>query len=295
MRKLLLGAHESIAGGVEKALARGKQVGCDTIQIFVKSPNRWVSKPLAERNILAFKEAVAETGIWPVFAHALYLINLATPDDTLWHKSLDALTDDLERCEMLGLPGLVIHPGSHRGAGEAMGLARISAALDKVHARLPGYNVQIWLEITAGQGDHLGYTFEQLRAMIDGVREPERLGVCFDTAHAFAAGYELRDREGYEATWAAFDKVLGLDRLRAIHLNDSKKGLGSRIDRHEHIGKGMLGLEPFRFLVNDPRFRGLPMTLETDKGPDLAEDKENLAVLRSLVKNVGLSPETHPA
>ena len=280
---VLLGAHQSIAGGVEKALQRGQEVGCDTVQIFVKSPNRWVSKPLEEKNILAFEEAVAETGIWPVFAHSLYLINLATPDDALWEKSVAALTDDLERCERLGLPGLVIHPGSHRGSGEEAGLKRIALALDEVHARLPGYNVQVWLETTAGQGDHLGYNFSQLKAMIDGVRYAERLGVCFDTAHAFAAGYELRTREGYEATWDAFDAELGLGRLKAIHLNDSKKGLGSRIDRHEHIGQGLLGLEPFRFLVNDERFRGIPMTLETDKGPDLAEDKENLQVLRDLI------------
>jgi len=277
-----LGAHESIAGGVEKALARGQEVGCETVQIFVKSPNRWQSKPLAPGNITAFKAAVEETGIWPVFAHSLYLVNLATPDDVLWQKSLDALSDDLERCEQLGLPGLVLHPGSHRGAGEAAGLARIVAALDEIHSRLPGYGVQVWLETTAGQGDHLGYTFEQLRAMLDGTPEPERLGICFDTAHAFAAGYELRSREGYETTWAEFEAILGLDRLKAVHLNDSKKGLGSRVDRHEHIGKGLLGLEPFRFLLNDPRFTEVPMTLETDKGPDLAEDRQNLAVLRSL-------------
>lgn len=283
-RKVLLGSHQSIAGGVEKALQRGQEVGCDTVQIFVKSPNRWASKALAEKNIVAFKEAVTETGIWPVFAHALYLINLATPDDTLWHRSLGALTDDLERCEQLGLPGLVIHPGSHRGSGEETGIARIVAALDEVHTRLPGYGVQVWLETTAGQGDHLGYTFTQLQAMIDGIQEPERLGVCFDTAHAFAAGHELRTREGYEATWHEFDKRLGLERLRAIHLNDSKKDLGSRLDRHEHIGQGLLGLEPFRFLVNDMRFRKIPMTLETKKGPDLAEDKENLRVLRSLIE-----------
>jgi deoxyribonuclease-4 len=282
-KRLLLGAHQSIAGGVENALSRGQQVGCDTIQIFVKSPNRWVSKPLAEENVVAFREAVAETAIWPVFAHALYLVNLATPDDALWQKSLAALVDDLERCERLELPGLVIHPGSHMRSGEETGMARIVAALDEVHARLPGYQVQVWLETTAGQGAHLGYTFEQLRAMVDGVKAPERLGICFDTAHAFAAGYELRTREGYESTWAQFDAVLGLKFLRAIHLNDSKKDLGSRVDRHDHIGKGLLGLEPFRYLLNDPRFRGLPMTLETDKGPDLAEDKENLAVLRSLV------------
>jgi deoxyribonuclease-4 len=283
-KKLLLGAHESIAGGVEKALERGQEVGCDTIQIFVKSPNRWASKPLAEENVVAFKKAVAETGIWPVFAHSLYLINLATPDDALWNKSLAALADDLERCEQLGLPGLVLHPGSHRGSGEEVGIDRIAAALDEVHTRLPGYQVQVWLEITAGQGDHLGYEFGQLRAMIDGVQAPERLGVCFDTAHAFAAGYELRTREGYEATWAEFDQALGLGRLKAIHLNDSKKELGSRVDRHDHIGKGLLGLEPFRFLLNDPRFHGIPMTLETDKGPDLAEDKENLAILRGLIE-----------
>jgi deoxyribonuclease-4 len=283
-KRLLLGSHESTSGGVEKALDRGQQVGCDTVQIFVKTPNRWASKPLSEDNVTAFHEGVARTGIWPVFAHALYLINLATPDDQMWQKSMDALVDDLERCEQLGLPGLVLHPGSHMGSGEETGLARIVAALDRVHARLPGYQVQVWLETTAGQGDHLGYTFAHLRAMIDGVRAPERLGVCFDTAHTFAAGYELRTKEGFEATWAEFDETLGLPQLKAIHLNDSKKDLGSRVDRHEHIGKGLLGLEPFRFLLNDARFYGVPMALETDKGPDLAEDKENLAVLRSLVE-----------
>jgi deoxyribonuclease-4 len=282
-KRLLLGSHQSIAGGVENSLARGQEVGCDTIQIFVKTPNRWVSKPLAEENVVAFREAVAETGIWPVFAHSLYLINLASPDDALWQKSINALVDDLERCEQLGLPGLVLHPGSHMGSGEETGIARIAAALDATHDRLPGYSVQVWLEVTAGQGDHLGYTFDQLQAMIDAAKEPERLGICFDTAHAFAAGYELRTRDGFEATWRDFDETLGLARLKAIHLNDSKKELGSRVDRHEHIGKGLLGLEPFRFLLNDPRFRGIPMTLETEKSKDLSEDKENLAVLRSLV------------
>ena len=208
---------------------------------------------------------------------------MASPDDALWHKSIDALADDLERCEQLGLPGLVMHPGSHKGSGQAAGLARIAAGLDAVHTRLLGYRAQVWLEVTAGQGDHLGRTFAELRAMIEGVKEPERLGVCFDTAHALAAGYELRTLEGFEATWAEFDATLGLDRLKAVHLNDSKADLGSHVDRHEHIGKGRLGLEPFRFLLNDPRFRGIPMALETDKGPDLAEDKENLKILRSLV------------
>jgi deoxyribonuclease-4 len=283
-KQVLLGAHQSIAGGVAKALERGQEAGCDVVQIFVKSPNRWVSKPLADDDIAAFGEAVSETGIWPVFAHSLYLVNVASPDAALWKKSLDALTDDLERCEQLGLPGLVMHPGSHKGCGENAGIALIVAALDELHARLPGFTAQVWLEVTAGQGDHLGYTFSQLGHMIDGVRESERLGICFDTAHAFAAGYELRTREGYEATWTEFADVLGLDRLKAIHLNDSKRELGSRVDRHEQVGQGQLGIEPFRFLLNDVRFRGLPMTLETDKGPDLAEDKENLALLRSLIE-----------
>ena len=283
-KSALLGAHQSIAGGVENALARGQEAGCDTIQIFVKNPSRWASRPLEQKNIAAFREAVDETGIWPVFAHSQYLINLATSDEALWNKSLDALTDDLERCELLGLPGLVLHPGSHRGAGEEVGIARIAAALNEVHSRLPGHSAHVWLETTAGQGDHLGYTFGQLQAIVEAVREPDRLGICFDTAHAFASGYELRTREGYEATWTEFDTVLGLERLKAIHLNDSKKGLGSRVDRHEHIGQGFLGLEPFRFLLNDARFRGIPMTLETDKGPDLAEDKENLAVVRSRIE-----------
>lgn len=286
----LLGAHQSISGGVDKALPRGKEMGCDTIQIFVKSPNRWVSKALTQEDACAFQEAVAETGIWPVFAHSLYLINLATLDDALWHKSLDALTDDLERCELLGLPGLVLHPGSHKGSGEEAGIARIVAALDEVHGRLPGYEVQIWLETTAGQGDHLGYKFGQLQAMIDGVKAPERLGVCFDTAHAFAAGYELRTQEGYKATWSQFDLSLGLDRLKAIHLNDSKRDLGSRVDRHEHIGEGLLGLEPFRFLVNDLRFHDIPMTLELD--PREEAIPKNLKTLRSLLHQEREGPET---
>ena len=207
---------------------------------------------------------------------------LWTQCDELWQKSQDALVDDLERCERLRLPGLVLHPGSHIDSGEEAGLARITAALDRVHARLPGYQVQVWLETTAGQGSHLGYNFDQLRAMIDGVKEPQRLGVCFDTAHAFAAGYEMRTPESFQALWDDFQAVLGLERLKAIHLNDSKKELGSRVDRHEQIGKGQLGLEPFRLLLNDRRFRGIPMTLELDADDDGI--RENLELLRSLIR-----------
>lgn len=278
-----LGAHQSIAGGPHQALYRGREAGCDTVQIFMKAPGRWSAPPLAAEQVAAFRQAREETGIWPVFAHGAYVLNLATPDDELWRKSVDALADDVRRCEQLGLPGLVVHPGSHRGSGEGAGLARIAAALDEVHARLPHGRVEVWLENTAGQGSCLGYTFAQLRAIVDGVRRPERLGVCLDSAHALAAGYELRTRAGYDATWAEFDAVLGLERLRAIHLNDSKGGLGSRVDRHEQIGRGQLGLEAFRFLLNDVRLRAVPMTLETEKGPDLAEDRAALALLRGLI------------
>jgi deoxyribonuclease-4 len=280
-----LGAHESTAGGKGPmhALLRGREAGCETVQIFLKAPGRWAAPPRSGEQVDAFLQAQVETGIWPVFAHGLYLLNLGTPDDELWHKSIEALADDLQRCEQLGLPGLVIHPGSHMGSGEEAGLARIAAALDEVHARLPGYRAQVWLEITAGQGSWLGYRFEQLRAMIHAIREPERVGICFDTQHALAAGYELRTREGYDATWAEFERTIGLERLRAIHLNDSKTDLGSRVDRHEQIGQGRLGPEPFRFLLNDPRLREVPMVLETEKGPDLAEDKAALALLRSLI------------
>lgn len=282
--KILLGAHQSIAGGVEKAIDRGQETGCDTIQIFVKTPNRWSSRALTDESIANFQSRVSETGIWPVFAHSLYLINLASPEDELWTKSIDALVDDLERCERLDLPGLVLHPGSHKGAGEEAGLERIIAALNQVHQRLSNHKVQIWLETTAGQGDHLGYTFEQLETMVSNTKEPERLGICFDTAHAYAAGYDLSTQAAYEQTWSEFDRVIGLDHLRAIHVNDSKKALGSRVDRHGHIGQGLLGLEAFRLLVNDSRLTGIPMTLETPKGADHTEDKENLAILRSLVE-----------
>jgi deoxyribonuclease-4 len=219
-----------------------------------------------------------------VAAHDSYLINLGTPDDVLWRKSVDALTEELERCEQLDIPGLVLHPGAHLGSGAEAGVRRVAQALDEAGRRLPGYRAQPWLETTAGQGSVLGSRFEELQAIIGAVREPERVGVCLDTAHVFAAGYELRTPDGYAATWESFGRLLGLDRLRCVHVNDSKKGLGSRVDRHEHIGRGALGLEAFRLLVNDVNLRGRPMILETPKGEDMAEDVENLRILRGLVE-----------
>lgn len=277
-----LGAHMSIAGGVDQALVRGRQIGCETIQIFTKNVNQWRARPLASDEIARFKAAQREWGIAPVIGHDSYLINLASPNEELWHKSLDAFVEELERCELLELPALVMHPGSHQGSGEEAGLRRIAEALNESMRRLAGGRVRIWLETTAGQGSNLGYRFEHLRQIMDMLHEPERFGFCFDTAHVFAAGYELRTREGYEATFAEFDRLLGLDRLCVFHLNDSKKGRGSRVDRHAHIGQGHLGLESFHMLLNDVRFAGRPMILETPKGEDMAEDVENLRVLRSL-------------
>jgi deoxyribonuclease-4 len=190
----------------------------------------------------------------------------------------------LERCEVLGVTNLVAHPGAHVGAGEAEGIKLIAKSLDEVHKACPGYKVKVTLEITAGQGSNLGYRFEQIGDIIDATKESDRIRVCFDTEHAFAAGYDIRTKEGYERTFAEFDDAIGLDRLAAFHLNDSKKEFHSRVDRHEHIGKGFIGVEAFRLLMNDQRFWGLPMCLETPKGPDLKEDKENLALLRSLIK-----------
>ena len=279
---LRLGAHESIAGGLYKAFDRARSVSCDAVQIFVKSNRAWAVKPLTDEDVARFRARAEETGIRPVVGHASYLLNPATPDETLWTRSRDTLIVELERCEALGVPYLVLHPGSHVGAGEEAGLARVARALGQVHAATPGFRAQILLETTAGQGTNLGYCFEHLVWLMNHAPEGGRLGVCLDTCHAFAAGYELRTPAGYAATMEAFERTVGLEQLKAIHLNDCKGDLGSRRDRHEHIGQGGIGLDGFRHVVNDPRLAGLPGLLETPKGEDLHEDRENLAVLRSL-------------
>jgi deoxyribonuclease IV len=279
----LLGAHMSIAGGVDKALLQGKKVDCAAIQIFTKSSRQWASSPYTKEEIEAFAQNRKETGIKTVIAHDSYLLNLGSPDNVLRKKSVLAFIDEIERCETLGILNLVAHPGAHVGAGEEEGIRTIARSLDEVHKACPGYKVKVTLEITAGQGSCLGYRFEQISRIFDATSENDRLRVCFDTEHAFAAGYDIRTKEGYERTFTEFDETLGLDRLAAFHLNDSKKELNSRVDRHEHIGKGCIGLEGFRLLLNDSRFWGLPMCLETPKGPDLAEDRENLTRLRSLL------------
>jgi len=279
-----LGAHESISGGLHKAFDRARSAGCDAVQIFVKSNRSWAVRPLTEEDVARFKAEAEETGIRPVVGHTSYLLNLGTPDEALWTKSRDMLIVELERCEALGMPYLVLHPGSHVGTGEEAGLARAAQGLGEVHAATPGLRTRVLLETTAGQGSSLGHCFEHLAWLLENAPEGERLGVCLDTCHVFAAGYELRTPAGYAATMEAFDRVIGLERLKVMHLNDSKGDLGSRKDRHEHIGKGHIGLEGFRRVLNDPRLAGLPGLLETPKSDDLHEDRENLAVLRSLVE-----------
>ena len=279
----LLGAHMSIAGGVGNALLLGKQVECEAIQIFTKSSRQWAAKPYTKEEIELFRFNWKETGIKAVIAHDSYLLNLGSPDNALRKRSILAFIDELERCELLEVSNLVAHPGSHVGAGENEGIKTIAQSIAEVHKACPGYNTKITLEITAGQGSNLGYRFEQIAKMFDATKESDRLCVCFDTEHAFAAGYDIRNREGYERTFSEFDEMIGIDRLAAFHLNDSKKEFNSRVDRHEHIGKGHIGVEAFRLLVNDKRFWGLPMCLETPKGPDLKEDRENLTLLRSMI------------
>jgi deoxyribonuclease-4 len=280
-----LGAHMSIAGGVDKAILLGHEVGCDTIQIFTKSSNQWRAKPLTDGEIERFAANREKYGISPVVAHDSYLINLASPDkEGLLTKSREAFLVEMERAETLGIPYLVMHPGSHLGAGVEEGLKTVAESFDWLFSRTANLKLIVLLETTAGQGTNLGFTFEQLRTIIDTVEDGGRFGVCLDTAHIFAAGYDITTREDYENTLQEFDRIIGLRRLKAVHLNDSKKDLASRVDRHEHIGKGALGLEPFRMLLNDARFDELPMILETPKRPGYAEDKENLAVLRSLIR-----------
>jgi deoxyribonuclease IV len=279
----LLGAHMSIAGGVDNAVLQGKEVGCDTVQLFTKSSRQWVSKPLGKDEIARFHRAKKETGLNTVVAHDSYLYNFAAPDDVLRKKSVAGLIDEMERCEALGVMYLIAHPGAHVGTGEEAGIQTIAKSIDEMHRACPGYETKLAIEITAGQGSNLGYRFQQVRQIIDASKNSDQLRVCFDTEHAFAAGYDLRTKEGYERTFAEFDETIGLGLLVAFHLNDAKKDLGCRVDRHEHIGRGFIGLEAFRLLMNDRRFWGLPMCLETPKSDDCHEDRENLATLRNLL------------
>lgn len=280
--KLLIGAHMSIAGGIHRALGSGERAGCRTVQIFLKNSNQWHGKPLtlSDRELYVAKQQ--ESGIAPVLAHSSYLINLASPDDDLNARSTAAFAEELQRANFLGVPFLVIHPGAHKGSGEAAGVARVAAALDHALDLVPP-PVMVLLENTAGQGSCLGRRFEQLAQIYEAVRRPERIGFCLDTCHLFAAGYDIRHEAEYRRTIREFDRLIGREHIRAFHVNDCKSEFGRRVDRHAHIGQGRIGLEAFRCLVNDRRFAAVPKILETPKGPDLKEDMMNLALLRSLV------------
>jgi deoxyribonuclease IV len=280
----ILGVHESIAGGFHKAVERAAAVGCDCVQLFTKNNNQWAARGIAAAESRRFRGALGTSGILYPLAHDSYLINLASPNRQLWRKSVDAFVEELHRAETLGIPYVVTHPGAFTTGGEASGLRSIVRAIDEIHAQSHGLGVRCLLETTAGQGTSLGWRFEQFAAILSGVKEPDRLGFCFDTCHVFAAGYSLAPEKGYRETMAAFDRLLGLERIKAFHLNDSRRERGSRIDRHEHIGRGKLGLEAFRLLLADPRFHRTPMYLETPKGEESGEDWDavNLRVLRGL-------------
>jgi deoxyribonuclease-4 len=277
------GAHMSISGGLHKAFAQGEQVGCQSLQIFSKNQQQWRAKPLTDKDVALFQAERERSGLGPVVVHDSYLINLASPNDELWEKSIAAFSDELERCAALTIPYLVTHPGAHMGTGDEAGLQRVSDALNRLFDNGIGGTTTVLLETTAGQGSALGHRFEHLAWLIGDSRHPQRLGVCVDTCHILAAGYDIRTPEQYAATFETFDQIVGTHQIKCFHVNDSQKELGSRVDRHAAIGEGFVGIEAFRSLVNDARFADLPMIIETPKSADLHEDSENLTRLRELL------------
>jgi deoxyribonuclease-4 len=282
----ILGAHMSISGGHFKAVEAARRCNCDCVQLFSKNNSQWRAKAISDKDAAQFRAALRKHKISHPLVHSSYLINLASPDRKLWKRSLDALVAELSRAAQLGIPYVVLHPGCFTSASEARGLKNVMRALDEADRRTAELDVACLLETTAGQGTQLGWRFEQLAMLLDGVEHGDRLGVCFDTCHVFAAGYPMVELKQYRATMRQFNKTVGVSRIKAIHLNDSRRPLGSRIDRHEHIGKGCLGLAPFRHLLNDRRFRKTPMYLETPKGRRRGVDWDvfNLRTLRKLVQ-----------
>lgn len=276
----LLGAHVSVAGGLDNAFTRGLESHCTALQIFTKNANRWQSKPISNDDAIAFQQAWQKSGIGPVIAHNAYLINLASPKQDVWEKSKAALRDELLRCAQLGITGLVMHPGAHLGTGMETGVERIREAFREILPETPP-EVRLLLENTAGQGTYLGGDFAHLAALLEGFDE-NRFGVCFDTCHAHTAGYDLSTSESYSEVMAEFDRLVGLEQIKAFHLNDCLKPCGSHVDRHTHIGQGTIGRTGFACLMQDQRFSAIPMLLETPKGDDGEMDRVNLALLREL-------------
>lgn len=276
------GIHGSIKGGVYNAVLEAAQLGCQTVQLFTKNANQWAGKTLTDADAQRFRAEIARTGLRFPTAHDSYLINLASPEPTLHHKSMTAFRIELDNAEKLGLSYLVTHPGAHVGSGVEAGLKRVVESLDQLFDDTPGYRVRVLLETTAGQGTVLGCRFEHLATLLHRSRHPHRLGVCLDTCHIFAAGYAISTPADYHATFDQFDRIIGLQHLCAFHVNDSQADFGCRVDRHAHIGQGKIGLEAFRLLVNDERFREHPMILETDKADEM--DAVNLQTLRGLLR-----------
>ncbi len=282
--KQLLGAHTSISGGVSKSVPLAEKLGFTAMQIFTKNNNRWNAKPLDATEIIKFKDLLSNSNIEFVVSHDSYLINLCAKDESNLEKSRNAFVDELERCELLGIPHLNFHPGAHSGQGEDNGIKMIAESLNLAHEKTKGFQVSSMLELTAGQGTNLGYRFDHIARIIELVDEKDRMTACIDTAHIFAAGYNIKDDSEYAKVIKEFDDVIGLDRLKCFHMNDSKKELGSRVDRHENIGKGFIGLEGFKNIMNDSRLTHIPKILETPKGKEQLEDIENLNVLKSLIQ-----------
>lgn len=279
-----LGAHMSIAGGLHLAIDRAIAAGCGVLQIFTRNSNQWRGKQISDADCDLFRRKFAASGLHEIISHDIYLINLAATPGDVRDKSLLAFRDELETCARLGIDKVVMHPGSHLADTPAAGLARVTEAFDRLFGEVPQFEGRVLLETTAGQGTNLGRTFEELQAIISASKNPDRFGVCFDTCHTFAAGYDIATEAGYRDTMEQFDRIIGIGRLQCFHFNDSRKGLGSRVDRHEHIGQGTLGIQPFGFILNDPRFAIIPKILETPKGDNDEMDAVNLALLRGLTR-----------
>lgn len=280
----LVGSHMSIAGGVYNAILHAESVDCSCVQLFVKSSNQWRAKPLSDEEVSKFHDERKRTGIGPAVAHSSYLINVGSPDPALFEKSREALAIEYERCTVLGVEHLVFHPGAHTGDGIDNGITRIAKAMDWVLAKHKSSPTLLLLETTAGAGSHIGSKFEELKSILDKLDHGDRAAVCLDTCHVFSAGYDIRNEPGYKATMKQFDEIIGIERLKAIHCNDSKFDLGTHKDRHEHIGKGFIGKDAFGFIMRDPRLKSVPKIIETEKDEDGKLDRMNLGVLRELAK-----------
>ena len=282
----LLGAHFSIAGGIHKALYTARDYRCTAVQIFTKNASTWKERILSDQDMEAFDRARQETDITAIASHTAYLINLGSPEKKKFDRSCSALIQEMARAAQLGIPWVLHHPGAHMETGEAAGIKRISEGINRVLCESKKNGPRLLLETCAGQGTTLGHTFEQLAAIVEKVEQPERLGFCFDTCHIFAAGYDIRTETAYHKTMAAFDAVLGLDRLKVIHLNDALRDLGSKVDRHTHIGKGEIGLPGFSLIMNDERLAHIPKILETPKKEGGIDwDRRNLDCLRAMLRD----------